>query len=57
MGFLKADILLKISNQNWSLSYCLNLPYINFFGSKFCFENSVHHMIMATQTKGIYLHK
>ena len=30
-----ADILLKLSNLNWSLSYCLKLRYIDFFGSNF----------------------
>ena len=38
---LITDILLKISNLNWS-KYCLTLCYINFCGSKFCFENSIH---------------
>ena len=32
---LITSILLKISNLNWSLSYCLKLQYINFLGSKF----------------------
>ena len=32
---LIADILLKISSLNWSLSYCLKLRYIDFFGSNF----------------------
>ena len=30
---LIADILLKISNLSWWLSYCLKLRYIDFFGS------------------------
>ena len=30
-----ADMLLQLSNLNWSLSYCLKLRYINFFGSNF----------------------
>ena len=32
---LIADILLKMSNLNWSVSYCLKLWYIDFFGSNF----------------------
>ena len=32
---LIADILLKMSNLNWSLSYCLKLWYIDFFSSNF----------------------
>ena len=32
---LIADILSKISNLNWSPSYCLKLRYIKFFGSTF----------------------
>ena len=34
MGLI-VDILLKISNLNWSLSYCLKVWYIDFFGLKF----------------------
>ena len=32
---LKSDILLKISNLNSSLSYCLKLRYVDFFGLNF----------------------
>ena len=52
------DIILQISNLNWSLSYCLKLRYIDFFDSNFsnfCFENSIYHMITQSSFKGICL--
>ena len=59
---LTVDILVQISNLNWSLLNCLILQYINFLlvqTFRFCFENSIYHMMIITQAsfKGISLHK
>ena len=50
----------KIANLNWSLSYCLKLRYISFFGSKFSnFVSTIVSMMFITQTnfKEICRHK
>ena len=50
-GVPRADMLLKISNLNCSLSYRMKLRYVYFFGlnfSYFFFENSMYHMMLIT---------
>ena len=58
---LIADILLQISNLNWFTMILYEIAVNWFFWFilfKFCFENSMYHMMMITQTslRGICLH-
>ena len=57
---LMVDILLQISNLNWSLLNCLKLRYINLFGLNFSnFVLKIVYMMMINQTRlnGIGIHK
>ena len=57
---LVVDILLQISNLNWSLLNCLKLRYVNLFGLNFSnFVLKIVYMMMINQTRlnGIGIHK
>ena len=57
---LIVDILLQISNLNWSLLNWLKLRYINLFGLNFSnFVLKIVYMMMINQTRlnGIGIHK
>ena len=68
---LTSYILLQISNLNWSLSNCLKLRYINFFGSDFsnfvlrilysivCSTVTYHMMMIIAHTtfKGLFINE
>ena len=52
-----ASMLLKTSNSNWPLSFCLKWRYIYFFGSKFVLKIAYMMVITQTNFKEICRHK